>query len=134
MSTDVNAGSRDRLEALRATQLKKRLYTVFWINNPESTREQHLAVLPIHLEFLLDLEQRGILFASGPLSAPESEQLAFNGITMLRAASFDEAKLIVDREPFVTHGLRTYRLHAWELNEGSFSVRLSFATGTFEVP
>lgn len=130
----TNGNIRERLEALRAGQLKKRLYAVFWINNPNSTREQHLEVLPDHLEFLMDLEKRGILFASGPLSVPDGVKQSFDGITILRADSFYDARGIVDGEPFVTRGLRSYEMHAWDLNEGSFSVRLSFGTGKFEVP
>jgi uncharacterized protein YciI len=126
--------NHERLEKLRSKQLNKRLYTILWINTAGSTREQHLEILPDHLEFLLDLEQRGILFASGPLSVSEGGDLPFNGMTMLRADGFDEARSIVDREPFVMAGLRSYRLYAWQLNEGSFTVNLSFATGTFTVP
>jgi hypothetical protein len=55
-------------------------------------------------------------------------------MTILRADSFVDAREIVERERFVTRGLRTYQLHVWDLNEGSFSVTLSFGTGKYEVP
>lgn len=134
MSVAGSAPSSARLEALRGPQLRKRLYVVFWINDPGSTREQHLEVLPTHLKFLLDLERRGVLFASGPFSMPDGLKASFNGMTILRAENYEAARDIVEREPFVTKGLRTYVMHAWDLNEGAFSVRLSFGTGTFEVP
>lgn len=114
--------------------LKKRLYVVFWINDPTATREQHRVVLPEHLEFLLDLERRGLLFASGPFSALEDHEQRFHGMTILRAESASAAVAILEQEPFVRHKLRTYQLHAWDLNEGSLSIRLSLGTGTFELP
>jgi len=128
------ASVAQRLEVLQKNHLKKRLYAVFWINDPNATREEHRAVLPDHLEFLMDLERRGILFASGPMSAPEGTKPAFNGMTILRAASLAEVEATLAREPFVARGLRTYVIHAWDLNEGSFSVTLSFGGGTFAVP
>lgn len=134
MSVTGDSTRRERLEAMRAAQLKKRLYAVFWIDAPHATREQHIEVLPDHLDFLMDLEKRGILFASGPLSVPNGAKQSFNGMTILRADSFVDAREIVEREPFVTRGLRTYQLHVWDLNEGSFSVTLSFGTGKYEVP
>lgn len=129
----MNPTLNERLERLRAPQLKKRLYIALWINDPTATREMHLQVLPEHLEFLLGLEQEGVLFASGPLSVSEGEAGTFSGMTILRAESFDTARAIVENEPFVLRGLRTYKLLAWELNEGSFSVTLSLGTGTFRV-
>lgn len=114
--------------------LQKRLYVVLWINAPDATREQHAAVFPQHVAFLLDLEERGILFASGPFRPPEGQRADYNGMTILRAADVADAQSILAREPFVSHGLRTYKLLPWDLNEGSFSVRLRFGTGTYEVP
>jgi uncharacterized protein YciI len=130
----MNTTLKERLQRLRAPQLKKRLYIALWINDPTATRDEHLQVLPEHLEFLLGLEQQGVLFASGPLSVNEGETGIFSGMTILRAESFEMAKAIVENEPFVVRGLRTYKLLAWELNEGSFSVTLSLGTGTFRVP
>jgi hypothetical protein len=125
---------QERIDAHRAAQLKKRLYAVFWINDPNSTRAQHLEVLPDHLDFLMDLEKQGILFASGPFSVPDGMTQTFNGMTILRADSHAAVQKILEREPFVASGLRTYQLHAWDLNEGSFTVTLSFGSGTYQVP
>ena len=55
-------------------------------------------------------------------------------MTILRAASVEDAQATLAREPFVTRGLRTFKLLPWDLNEGSFSVRLRFGNGTYEVP
>lgn len=113
--------------------LQKRLYVVLWINDPNATHEQHMAVLPAHVAFLLDLEERGILFASGPFRPPEGQRADFNGMTILRASGPDEVQGILETEPFVAQGLRTYRLLPWDLNEGSFTARLRFGTGTYDV-
>ena len=42
------------------------------------------------------------------------------------------ARQIADGDPFVRHGLRTFELYRWRLNEGSIGVRVSLGTGTYD--
>jgi uncharacterized protein YciI len=73
--------------------------------------------LEAHLDYMRSLEARGLLFASGPFLAPDGG-LSGNGLTIVRAGSFDEARALLERDPFVVAGLRTFALHAWEIREG----------------
>ena len=123
----------DRLAALQRGHLGKALYAVLWTNNPAISREQHVAMLPVHLEFLHDLEERGILFAAGPLRLPDGAPQTVHGMAVLRAGSLDEARTIIAEEPFTKNGYRTAQILSWTLNEGSFSVRLRFGAGSYEV-
>lgn len=45
-------------------------------------------------------------------------------MTILRAASAEAARAILDRDPFVIAGLRTYELREWILKGGAITVTL----------
>ena len=84
-----------------------------------------------HVAWLLDLERRDVLLASGPLlSGPGTGP--GSGVTILRAPDEETARKIADGDPFVRHGLRTFELYRWRLNEGSIGVRVSLGTGTYD--
>jgi uncharacterized protein len=124
----------EQLAGLQRNHLGKRLFLVLWTNVSGVSREDFMDMLPIHFEFLHHLEEQGTLFGAGPLRAEgESNAAPPNGMAVLRATSFAEAASILAEEPFTKNGYRTYQLLAWTLNEGSFSVRLRFGAGTYEV-
>ncbi|WP_433201662.1 YciI family protein [Nocardia sp. CA-107356] len=96
-----------------------------------TTAEDIAALVPAHIAWLLDLEERHLVFLSGPLvSGPGTGP--GSGITVLRASDEAEATAIASADPFVTAGLRTFVVHQWRLNEGSVSMRLSLGRGTYE--
>jgi len=70
--------------------------------------------LSAHLEFMFGLEARGVLFASGPFT----DSLGA-GMTIVRAASADDAREILTGDPWIAAGLRAFELHAWEIKEGT---------------
>lgn len=84
-----------------------------------------------HVDWMLELEAAGVLFASGPLlSGPGIRGGA--GMTILRAADEQAAREIAEQDPFVRAGLRDFTVFMWRLNEGSVEVRLSLGSGTHE--
>ena len=84
-----------------------------------------------HVGWLLGLERRDVLLASGPLlSGPGTGP--GSGVTILRVPDEETARTIADGDPFVRHGLRTFELYRWRLNEGSIGVRVSLGTGTYD--
>ena len=84
-----------------------------------------------HVGWLLGLERRDVLLASGPLlSGPGTGP--GSGVTIIRAPDEETARKIADGDPFVQHGLRTFELYRWRLNEGSIGVRVSLGTGTYD--
>lgn len=96
-----------------------------------TTAEAIAALAPAHIAWLLDLEERHLVFLSGPLvSGPGAGP--GSGVTVLRASDEAEATAIASADPFVTAGLRTFVVHQWRLNEGSVSMRLSLGRGTYE--
>ena len=84
-----------------------------------------------HVAWLLKLEREDVLFVSGPLLSGPGVGPG-SGITVIRAADEETARLIAAGDPFVVAGLRTFEVYRWRLNEGSVSVRMSLGTGTYD--
>lgn len=76
-----------------------------------------------HLSYMIELERQGKLFASGPFGDGSKG----DGMTIVRAASEDEARAIALRDPFVENGIRTFTIQSWTLMEGSLSVTVNFS-------
>jgi len=126
----VAASAEEQIRQLTQRMLRKKLYVVFSKGN--ATPEQIGALLPQHLEFMIGLEKKGVLFASGPLSASPGAP-AGDGLTILRAASADEARAIASADPFVVNKLRTFEVREWTLMEGSFGVKLNFSDQSLDI-
>jgi hypothetical protein len=123
--------THDRIAALTARMLKKRLYVV--LSSPiEGEAEKLPAHLPAHLEYMIANEKKGIVFASGPLAEADGSQRG-RGLTVLRATSADEARAIAAQDPFVVNGVRTFELREWTVMEGSFGVTVNFSDQSMSV-
>jgi uncharacterized protein len=96
--------------------LRKTLFVV--LSKGGATAEQIGAVLPQHLEYMIGLEKTG---------AP-----AGDGLTILRAASEDEARKIASADPFVINKLRTFEVREWTVMEGSIGVKVNLSDQTLE--
>lgn len=82
-----------------------------------------------HLQYMIDIERQGKLFASGPLGDPTRG----DGMTIVRAANEAEARDIAMRDPFVVNGIRTFTLQPWTVMEGSLSVTVNFSDQTAKI-
>ena len=76
-----------------------------------------------HLSYMIELEREGKLFASGPFG----DGTRGDGMTIVRAANEEEARALALRDPFVTNGIRTFRIEPWTVMEGSLSVTVNFS-------
>jgi uncharacterized protein YciI len=121
----------ERIAALTQKMLRRKLYAVFSKASP--TPEKLKALLPAHLEYMISLEKRGVLFASGPLSDGGKGPPSGAGLTVLRVASAREARKIAEADPFVAKGLRTYELKEWTLMEGTLGLRINLSDQSVEV-
>ena len=122
--------AQERVAELTQKMLRRKFYAV--LSQPSSTPEKLKALLPAHLEYMIALEKRGVLFASGPLSdggGPPSGA----GLTILRVASVDEARAIAGADPFVANGLRTFELKEWTIMEGTLGLRVNLSDQSVEV-
>jgi len=121
---------QERIQQLTQRMLRKKLYVV--LSKGGATPEALGSVLPEHLEFMIGLEKRGVLFASGPLTSAPGQPLG-DGLTVLRASSVDEARDIAAADPFVTKGIRTFDLREWTVMEGSLGVRVNLSDQSVEI-
>ena len=130
MASEPHPETPASAEELMAKMLKKRLYAVIWksYGKPDLIK----ANLAKHLQFMIALEQRGALFASGPFAPGNGAQIG-DGLTILRAVSLDEAKVFANSDPFVIAGARTYEIREWTLMEGRIGISLDFSSGGYKV-
>ena len=119
----------DEVQSLLAPMLKKTLFVA--LNKVVASAEAVLPFVADHLRYMNDLEDRGLLFASGPFI--EEGVLVGDGLTILRTMTIEEARELMDSEPLVKRGLRTYDLKRWELREGQISITLRAARSAFEL-
>ena len=120
----------ERVTALTQKMLRKKFYVL--LSKPLVAPEQLKPFLAAHLEYQIALEQRGVLFASGPLADAERPPHG-EGLTILRAASAAEARAIAEGDPFFKNGLRIFELKEWTLMEGMLSLRVSFSDQTIDI-
>ncbi len=120
----------DGVAALTQKMLRRKLYAVISMASP--TPEKLKALLPAHLEYMIALEKRGVLFASGPLADGEGPPTGA-GLTVLRAKSAAEARAIAEADPFVANGLRRYELKEWTIMEGTLGLRVNLSDQSIEV-
>jgi uncharacterized protein YciI len=111
--------------------LRRKLYAV--LSLPSPAPEKLKPLLPAHLEYMIGLEKRGLLFASGPLSDGGAGPPNGAGLTILRAANAQEARALAEADPFVTNGLRTFELKEWIVMEGSIGLKINLSDQSVEV-
>jgi uncharacterized protein YciI len=124
------ADVQDRIKELQKPMLKKRLYVVF--STPVRPIEEMTHVLPDHPDYMIELEKRGLLFASGPFLGEEGG-VSGRGMTILRSDSKEEAEELASGDPLHKAGIRTFEVEEWQLMEGSFSVRVNYSDGSYTV-
>ncbi len=108
--------------------LNKTLYVIF-SDVVEGSGDRD-AVKAEHYAYQFELEDRGILFAAGPLLGQDSKPMG-TGMIVVRAKSMQEAEEIAAGDPFHKHGYRTFRIQPWRISEGTFSLRVNYSDGTF---
>ncbi len=120
----------ERVARLTQKMLRQKFYAV--ISKPSPTPEKLKALLPEHLEYMIGLEKRGLLFASGPLADGAGPPTGA-GLTILRTASLEEARALAEADPFVKNGLRTFELKEWTIMEGTLGLRVNLSDQSVEV-
>ncbi len=123
MNTVLNANE------MMSKMLRKRLFVAIRIPADFAKGSQLLAS---HLQWTIEAEKRGELFMSGPFlgaGAPGEH----GGMTVLRAASAEEARAIMQSDPFILNGAYTFELREWMVMEGSISLNINFSDQSVKV-
>jgi len=120
----------ERVAELMRKMLRKKLYVV--LSTPAVPPDRLQPFLMAHLEYMIGLEKRGLVFASGPLSDGEGPPTG-QGLTILRAKSAAEARALAEADPFFANGLRSFELKEWTIMEGSLGLRVNLSDQSIEV-
>jgi uncharacterized protein YciI len=120
----------DNVADLHARMLHKRLFIIF--SEPTNKIGDRKKIFHKHIAYQLEIEKKGILFAAGPFVDSRGRPQG-PGMIVIRAKSLSEARRIADTDPFHKAGYRTYRIQAWEINEGGFNIKVRFSNGEFEL-
>jgi uncharacterized protein len=119
-----------RAAALMQKMLRKKLYVL--ISTPRVAPDALKPLLASHLDYMIGLERRGLLFASGPFTDPDGAPSG-HGLTILRVKDAAEARAIAEAEPFFKNGLRSFELKEWTVMEGTLGLRINLSDRSVEV-
>lgn len=108
-----------RATALMAKMANYRLFVILWQGHG-SDLSGHLAE---HLDYMIEVEKSGRLFASGPLG----ERSRSDGMTIVRTASSEEAESVARGDPLFKAGLRTFTVEPWTVMEGRLTVSIDLS-------
>jgi uncharacterized protein YciI len=120
----------ERVADLTGKMLRKKLYVL--LSKPVVPPDKLRPFLKEHLEYMIGLEKRGLVFASGPLADGDGPPSG-HGLTVLRAADAEEARALAEGDPFFKNGLRTFELKQWTVMEGTLSLRVNLSDQSVEV-
>jgi uncharacterized protein YciI len=62
-----------------------------------------------HLNYIKRLGKEGKVFAKGKFSD------GTGGLIILKGDSEESVKLLVENDPFIVHGARSYEIHEWNM-------------------
>jgi len=114
---------------MMAKMLRKRLFVA--IRTPVNAAKGG-ELLASHLQWAIDAERRGELFMSGPfLGGAAPGQLG--GMTLIRAGTENEARAIMNSDPFIIDGVYEFELREWMVMEGSISINVNFSDKSVKV-
>ena len=120
----------ERVAEMMRKMLRKKLYVL--ISKPVVPPEKLKPFLMAHLEYMIGLERRGLVFASGPLADGEGPPSG-HGLTVLRAKNAEEARALAEGDPFFVNGLRAFELKEWTIMEGTLALRVNLSDQSVEV-
>jgi hypothetical protein len=120
----------ERVADLTRKMLRKKFYVV--LSKPAVTPDKLQPYLSAHLEYMIGLEKRGLVFASGPLADGEGPPTG-QGLTVLRAKNANEARALAEADPFFINGVRSFEIKEWTVMEGTLGVRVNLSDQTIEV-
>ncbi len=111
--------------------LQKQLYVVF--TTPTNGLGPVMENVGRHLEFQIELEEKGIMFGAGPFWTDDEQSWEGDGMVIIRAGSLDEARKIAESDPMHKSGARSFTVRPWLLNEGTVTLKVRYSDGSREI-
>ena len=90
-------------------------------------------VLSAHKSYLAGLEAEGKVFLAGPLSTEDGAFMSGAGLIVFAVSDLTTARDLAEDDPMHREGIRTFRLQAWRLNEGSPVPGLRLSDRSFDL-
>ena len=109
------------------TMLQKQFYLIH--AKPVDGLGPVMANIEPHLEFQINLEQDGIMFAAGPLWADNEESWEGEGMVVIRADNLAHSHEVAASDPMHASGARNFTMRSWLINEGGFHLHVTFSDG-----
>lgn len=127
-SGNIATDDAAEVERLKAAMLKKSYFVMFRkILAPEKLR----SVMLEHYRWIIDLEKRNLVFASGPLFGQDGAQGV--GMTVFKAKDWEEATRLAASDPFCTSGAAEFDIKRWQINEGRICVSVDFSDRSYAI-
>jgi len=124
----VNNPQEDVTELL-APMLRKTLYVA--LIKALATSDEMLPFGAGHLRYMNELEACGVLLASGPFV--QGGVIVGDGLTILNTSDAAKAPRLMEEEPLVKRGMRSFELRKWELRKGRISIKLHLSRSAFDL-
>jgi len=86
---------------------------------------------PPHKQWVAEQEAAGRIVVAGPFLTGDLTWEG-DGLIVFRLDSAEDAERLANQDPMHALGLRTFEIVPWQLNEGFFSIVLTFSTGAVE--
>jgi uncharacterized protein len=80
---------------------------------PLRDAEKNVIYRQQHVEFLMQKEKEGLIFARGRFTDGEG------GLVVYIANSLEEARKTAESDPYVSFGARTLEIHEWDMKVAS---------------
>ena len=119
-----------KLTELTGKMLRKKLFMVTFAS--KVGMDELFPLLPAHLEYMIGLARKGVLFAAGPVNTEKGVPTG-GGMALFNTATAVEARSFAEGDPFYQKGLRSFEINEWIFMEGSMTVTLNFAENALSV-
>ena len=87
--------------------------------------------LAAHKAYVASLETSGQLFLAGPLSTEDGTLMSGGGLLVFRVPDLETAIALAENDPVHKEGIRSFKIQAWRLNEGSPVPGLRLSNSSF---
>jgi uncharacterized protein len=84
-------------------------------------------LLKEHLIWMVQEEKKGHIFLSGPFTASGIPPGTLGGLTIINAATLEEAVRIAEQDPLVTKSGLKFEMKEWTVMEGGFSLTITLS-------
>lgn len=125
---DEASARQAEIERIRANMIKTQYFLVLRESVVPALKQEALLE---HYQWLIELEKRGEILISGAVARRDGSMA--EGMTILRADSFEEAEALAASDPAVANGATSFRVERFMLGAGRVTVAIDFSDKTYRL-